>query len=60
MSTISARCDEATDLLFGRFNDVNGPVVVRDRPGTENGGDVAVLIDDACLWGVSFFDGWKV
>ena len=55
MSTISARSDEATDLLLCRLHDTDGPVVadivggVDDRTAANNGGGIAGLIDDVCL-----------
>ena len=56
MSTISARSDEATDLLLCLLHDVNGPVVivdvvggVDDRTAANNGGGIAGLIDNVCL-----------
>jgi len=50
-----------TDLFFGGPDNVIDPVdVVDDRPVGDDGGDITVLIDDACLWDVPVFDGWKV
>ena len=49
MSTISA-CSEGGAYLFRNgMNDINGPVVVYDRPVAGEEGGIAVLIDDACL-----------
>ena len=43
------RPDQVTDLYFGTSNDVDGPVVVRDRAITDNIVVVGVVIDDAGL-----------
>ena len=61
MSTLSAHCDQVTNLYISGSYDVDNPVVVvNDRPVADDGGDVAVLVHNGCLQDVPVFDGWKV
>ena len=61
MSTLSAHFHQATNLFISGPYDVDDPVVVvNDRPITDDGGVVVVLVNNGCLQDVPVFDGWKV
>jgi len=42
--------NQATDLFLNGLNDVDRPIIVCDRSISGDGGGIAVLIYDACLW----------
>jgi len=60
MNTRLPSFDQANHLFLGGLDDTDGPVVVvDDRPVGDDGGGIAVLVDDAGLRDMLVFDGWK-
>ena len=51
MTKILARFDDATILFLEILNDVDPVIVGHGRSIARDGGDVAVVIDNACLRG---------
>jgi len=61
MSMILASFAEATNLFVAGLNDVLNPVVVgHDRSVANNGGGIAVVIDDVYLRGRPLCEGYEV